>query len=153
MIAIDYGYVISLGSFEGLYNSVHLSLDVLNSSSSVEVLEVTFCFVVSNNRESLLVETVKALAKGFSSIVLSVEERFSCDVILAFLFGRIESKVVRASTIFMYTTATNALLKDFLVTVKSYNKVHLLSTLGHNFIELLSLLDSPWESIKQKSAT
>lgn len=135
-------------SFEGGDNASHLSLDFLNLGSSIEVFKVTLFFVVFNDREGLGVETVKALSKGLGGIVLSMEEIFSSDVVFAFHFGRIESKMVRASTVLVYATSTNALLKDLLVTVESDNEIHLLSTLGHHFIKFLSLVDSPGESVE-----
>ena len=92
-----------------------------------------------------------SLLKSLSSVIFTVEQVLTSDIILAFNLRRVELDVVAATTGLMDSTASDSLFKNLFVDLELKHTVNVHLLLGHHSVELTSLDLSSGETVEKDS--
>ena len=93
-----------------------------------------------------------ALDEGLASVILTVHQRLTSDVVLALNLGRVERQVIRATGSLMDATSLDSLSEHVLVHVELENAVDIHVLALEHRVELLGLSHSSGEAVEKDAS-
>lgn len=107
--------------------------------------------VVFHNRGGLVVVCPKTLLQGVGVVVGALDQRFTGDIVLHLLLGRVEDLVVRAARSRVDQAASNSGNQEGIIDLQLNGVLKLLLALGKHVIQTLSLGNGTRETIKDET--
>mmetsp|Transcript_9076 Transcript_9076/g.7995 ORF Transcript_9076/g.7995 Transcript_9076/m.7995 type:complete len:233 (-) Transcript_9076:134-832(-) len=133
------------------YLTGHILPNFFNRLSSVNGVQNVSLSIVLKNRSSNVSIISHSLCNNFRGIILSLDQWFTCEIILTSSSGRIVFQMVSSTTTLMDSSSTQSINEDLLLDIEIEDGVNFLIPFFEHFVQLLGLVHSSWETIENDS--